>query len=312
MRDRAGNAAGRQRRADRAGDRDVHGHVLLRLHEAHAHVAAPALALEVGHHVERLGLLLQREFAGPVVALERIAVGVEVAPACHLFRADLPRLAREVAAEAVAEVARVRLAAPARKVRRRERVVGPLRPLVHVERLALVLGPAIARLDVLEHAARRDPTRRRPAPYFSSSLVEAGLAPKIQSSVVPVKTDVLLFGKATSAAEPNAVQAIAGTRVEDVTLEDVLHGGLALAFGRADLAGDHQPVARAPLHVEVVEARLGERAGTIDLVHDRGRTVPAALANTASTSVPFCTRYDVGMRLSPPMTRLPQNIQLRL
>jgi hypothetical protein len=37
-----------------------------------------------------------------------------------------------------------------------------------------------------------------------------------------------------------------------------------------------------------------------------------ALGQVAATSVPFCTVYDDGMRLSVPMTRLPQNIQLRL
>ena len=39
-------------------------------------------------------------------------------------------------------------------------------------------------------------------PYFSLSLVFAGLAPKIQSSVVPAKLETLPLGKETSTGEP--------------------------------------------------------------------------------------------------------------
>src|SRR6185437_13048612 len=69
----------------------------------------------------------------------------------------LPHVAREVAAQAAREVARVGLAVPRRQVRRIERIGGSERSLRGLERLARVLGIAAAELDAAQQALRRDP-----------------------------------------------------------------------------------------------------------------------------------------------------------
>src|SRR6185436_1798919 len=59
--------------------------------------------------------------------------------------------------------------------------------------------PNLTTLIMPPEGAPHSPSTRA---YFSSSLVLAGLAPKIQSSVVPVNTDVFTPGNATSTGEP--------------------------------------------------------------------------------------------------------------